>query len=196
MKHRPIYVRAAKLCRRSSSSRRREKQFLTLRILTNAGYTVKYSPVSRKHGFECGWMAERSKATDCKSVGESLRWFEPNSNHHFLSPNALTASHRGAVLAQQVEHIHGKDGVPGPNPGDGSSNFKDSRDCRNPFFMPISHIHPNQFGFPSTLHFFWLIYFCLYFRGKYHRMQIDILCHGTWKSFSEGKNMRQGKTTA
>ena len=26
-----------------------------------------------------------------------------------------------AVLAQQVEHIHGKDGVPGPNPGDGSS---------------------------------------------------------------------------
>ena len=25
-----------------------------------------------------------------------------------------------AVLAQQVEHIHGKDGVPGPNPGDGS----------------------------------------------------------------------------
>ena len=65
-------------------------------------------------------MAERSKATDCKSVGESLRWFEPNSNHHFLSPNALTASHRGAVLAQQVEHIHGKDEVGGSSPLDGS----------------------------------------------------------------------------
>ena len=42
-------------------------------------------------GSTSGWMAERSKATDCKSVGESLRWFEPNSNHHFLYPNALTA---------------------------------------------------------------------------------------------------------
>ena len=49
-------------------------------------------------------------AADCKSAGGSLRWFKSTRYHHFF----------GADLAQQVEHIHGKDGVPGPTPGVGS----------------------------------------------------------------------------
>jgi hypothetical protein len=58
--------------------------------LTNFLYLVEYFAVSaRTARNECGRMAEWSKATDCKSVGESLRWFKSNSYHHFLS--ALTA---------------------------------------------------------------------------------------------------------
>ena len=38
-----------------------------------------------------GRMAEWSKATDCKSVGESLRWFKSSSYHHYFAQNALTA---------------------------------------------------------------------------------------------------------
>ena len=30
----------------------------------------------------CGGVAERSNATDCKSVGETLRWFESSPLHH------------------------------------------------------------------------------------------------------------------
>ena len=61
-------------------------------------------------------MAEWSMATDCKSVGGSLRWFKSNFHHHFLFYQA--------DLAQQVEHIHGKDGVPGSSPGVGSRIFR------------------------------------------------------------------------
>ena len=71
-------------------------------------------------------MAEWSKATDCKSVGESLRWFKSNSYHHFYARNALTAL-LAAALAQQVEHIHGKDGVSGPSPEGGSRKSQASQ---------------------------------------------------------------------
>ena len=50
-------------------------------------------------------------ATDCKSVGESLPWFKSMFHHHFF---------KKADLAQQAEHIHGKDGVFGSNPKIGS----------------------------------------------------------------------------
>ena len=71
-------------------------------------------------------MAEWSMATDCKSVGESLRWFKSNFHHHFY-----------ADLAQQVEHIHGKDGVSGSSPEVGSSNDKDSGVfLLSPFYFP------------------------------------------------------------
>ena len=56
-------------------------------------------------------MAEWSKAADCKSADRRLRRFEPFSYHH----------REPADLAQQVEHIHGKDGVSGSSPEVGSS---------------------------------------------------------------------------
>ena len=52
-------------------------------------------------------------ATDCKSVGESLPWFKSMFHHHFKFY---------ADLAQQVEHIHGKDGVFGSSPKVGSAH--------------------------------------------------------------------------
>ena len=71
-------------------------------------------------------MAEWSMATDCKSVGESLRWFKSNFHHHIC-----------ADLAQQVEHIHGKDGVSGSSPEVGSSNGKGPGDfLLDPFSFP------------------------------------------------------------
>lgn len=81
-----------------------------------------------------GRMAEWSKATDCKSVGESLRWFKSSSYHHSFAQNALTAL-LVAALAQQVEHIHGKDGVPGPSPGGGSTDSNGSRGLRPREFL-------------------------------------------------------------
>ena len=39
----------------------------------------------------------------------------------------LPHCNEAADLAQQVEHIHGKDGVPGPNPGVGSSDINSSQ---------------------------------------------------------------------
>ncbi len=59
-------------------------------------------------------MAEWSKATDCKSVGESLRWFKSSSTTIIIARMPLP--HAAADLAQQVEHIHGKDGVSGSSP--------------------------------------------------------------------------------
>ena len=72
-------------------------------------------------------MAEWSMATDCKSVGESLRWFKSNFHHHFY-----------ADLAQQVEHIHGKDGVSGSSPEVGSRYSKGSGDF---FLTPFSLLY-------------------------------------------------------
>lgn len=53
--------------------------------LTNVRYHVKYLFVMPLQAAVVlsGRMAEWSKATDCKSVGESLRWFKSNSYHHF-----------------------------------------------------------------------------------------------------------------
>ena len=53
--------------------------------LTNVRYHVEYLFVMplRAAVVLSGRMAEWSKATDCKSVGESLRWFKSNSYHHF-----------------------------------------------------------------------------------------------------------------
>ena len=58
-------------------------------------------------------MAEWSKAADCKSAGAAYEGSNP-------SPSTILTIY--ADLAQQVEHIHGKDGVPGPSPGGGSSD--------------------------------------------------------------------------
>ena len=80
-----------------------------------------------------GRMAEWSKATDCKSVGESLRWFESSPYHHYFCLKTLTAP--AADLAQQVEHIHGKDGVCGSSPQVGSTDSNDSRGLRPREFL-------------------------------------------------------------
>ncbi len=65
-----------------------------------------------------GGMAERSKAADCKSADIRLRRFKSSSPHH--------SETRKADLAQQVEHIHGKDGVSGSSPEVGSMFIKRS----------------------------------------------------------------------
>lgn len=64
-----------------------------------------------------GGMAERSKAADCKSA---------DSVYGGSNPPPPTNSTRQADLAQQVEHIHGKDGVSGSSPEVGSMFIKRS----------------------------------------------------------------------
>ena len=56
-------------------------------------------------------MAERSKAADCKSA---------DSVYGGSNPPPPTIRSHFADLAQQVEHIHGKDGVSGSSPEVGS----------------------------------------------------------------------------
>ena len=63
-------------------------------------------------------MAEWSKAADCKSA---------DTVYEGSNPSPTTISYNEADLAQQVEHIHGKDGVSGSSPEVGSSNSKASR---------------------------------------------------------------------
>ena len=57
-------------------------------------------------------MAEWSKAADCKSA---------DTVYEGSNPSPTTISYNEADLAQQVEHIHGKDGVSGSSPEVGSS---------------------------------------------------------------------------
>ena len=54
---------------------------------------------------------------DCKSLGFGLRRFESYFQHHFYI--------MVAAIAQLVERIHGKDEVPGSNPGRGSIFIND-----------------------------------------------------------------------
>ena len=58
-------------------------------------------------------MAERSIAADCKSADFGLRGFESLPAHRSLKA-------RVAVVAQSVEHLHGKEKVTGPIPVNGS----------------------------------------------------------------------------
>jgi hypothetical protein len=77
-------------------------------------------------------MAEWSKAADCKSAGVRLRRFEPYSHHHLYIMKA--------DLAQQVEHIHGKDGVSGSSPEVGSSVSKGSPVIFGTLFLFVCHM--------------------------------------------------------
>ena len=72
-------------------------------------------------------MAEWSKAADCKSADRRLRRFEPFSYHH----------REPADLAQQVEHIHGKDGVSGSSPEVGSRIIQAPQDPCGAFLILI-----------------------------------------------------------
>ena len=63
---------------------------------------------------DIGSVAEWSKATDCKSVGGSLRWFKSIPAHK---------SSGFAGVAQLVEHFHGKEGVISSNLIVGSCRF-------------------------------------------------------------------------
>ena len=77
-------------------------------------------------------MAEWSKAADCKSA---------DTVYEGSNPSPTTILYKEADLAQQVEHIHGKDGVSGSSPEVGSSNSKGSRESREPsFFVRVSPV--------------------------------------------------------
>ena len=94
-------------------------------------------------------MAEWSKATDCKSVGLSLRWFESISRHHlsfvdelisgcnsvgrvpafqagcraFESRRPLHLNNNFSSRGSEVEHSLGKGEVTGSSPVVSSNNF-------------------------------------------------------------------------
>ena len=89
---------------------------------------------------DIGSVAEWSKATDCKSVGGSLRWFKSIPAHKSSGfagvaqlvehqPSKLRVagsslvSRSDAYIAQLVEHFHGKEGVISSNLIVGSCRF-------------------------------------------------------------------------
>jgi|ADurb_Cas_02_Slu_FD_contig_101_261970_length_1562_multi_6_in_0_out_0_2 hypothetical protein len=77
-------------------------------------------------------MAEWSKAADCKSA---------DTVYEGSNPSPTTISYNEADLAQQVEHIHGKDGVSSSNLEVGSSNSKTSRNqAGGLYFFCISYV--------------------------------------------------------
>ena len=74
--------------------------------------------------YNIGSVAEWSKATDCKSVGGSLRWFKSISAHKISAGVAQLVEHQPsklrvagsslvsrstAYIAQAVEHFLGKE---------------------------------------------------------------------------------------
>jgi hypothetical protein len=65
-------------------------------------------------GLQCpspGGVPEWPKGTGCKPVGSAFRGSNP------LAPTYYTGEH--ALLAQLVEHLHGKEGVDGSSPSEG-----------------------------------------------------------------------------
>ena len=60
-------------------------------------------------------MPERPKGADCKSAGNAFGGSNPSPG-----TKRVSGSRRSASLAQWAEHFHGKEGVPGSNPGGGS----------------------------------------------------------------------------
>ena len=99
-------------------------------------------------------MAEWSKAADCKSAGAAYEGSNP-------SPSTILTIY--ADLAQQVEHIHGKDGVSGSSPEVGSSfgngPFSTVEDQRKgPAFFPSSFLRRDE-GRPGL----WDRPFCVFF---------------------------------
>ena len=73
-------------------------------------------------------MAEWSKAADCKSA---------DTVYEGSNPSPTTISYNEADLAQQVEHIHGKDGVSGSSPEVGSRIIQAPQDPCGAFLILI-----------------------------------------------------------
>src|SRR5215211_5647615 len=70
-----------------------------------------------------GGVPERPKGTGCKPVGSAFRGSNPLApTSQFASPPRAATGARlsaTALLAQQVEHLHGKEGVDGSSPSEG-----------------------------------------------------------------------------
>src|SRR5215211_6178483 len=72
-----------------------------------------------------GGVPERPKGTGCKPVGSAFRGSNPlaPTSQFGSPPRAATGARLSAtaLLAQQVEHLHGKEGVDGSSPSEGFS---------------------------------------------------------------------------
>src|SRR5215216_5527478 len=78
-----------------------------------------------------GGVPERPKGTGCKPVGSAFRGSNPLApTSQFGSPPRAATGARlrvTALLAQQVEHLHGKEGVDGSSPSEGLSDLQGFR---------------------------------------------------------------------
>src|SRR5215211_2771310 len=79
-----------------------------------------------------GGVPERPKGTGCKPVGSAFRGSNPlaPTSQFGSPPRAATGARLSAtaLLAQQVEHLHGKEGVDGSSPSEGFADLQDFLD--------------------------------------------------------------------